>query len=224
MTPMTSTGRRLRVVVADDDPRVRGDFRQLIELEPDLEVVTTVGDGRAAVAAGDRFRPEVVVMDVRMPGLDGIAATRRLRERHTDRCRVLVVTTFDLDEYVLGAVRAGAAGFLVKDQAPEALAGAIRTVAAGDGIVSPRATARLLRELVAPDDDDGGAGRLTARETDLVRLLARGLSNAKLAAALQISAATVKTHVSNVLAKLGLGSRLQLVVWAYDHGLAPGRD
>lgn len=224
MTPMTSTGRRLRVVVADDDPRVRGDFRQLIELEPDLEVVTTVGDGRAAVAAGDRFRPEVVVMDVRMPGLDGIAATRRLRERHTDRCRVLVVTTFDLDEYVLGAVRAGAVGFLVKDQAPEALAGAIRAVAAGDGIVSPRATARLLRELVAPDDDDGGAGRLTARETDLVRLLARGLSNAKLAAALQISAATVKTHVSNVLAKLGLGSRLQLVVWAYDHGLAPGRD
>lgn len=224
MTPMTSTGRRLRVVVADDDPRVRGDFRQLIELEPDLEVVTTVGDGRAAVAAGDRFRPEVVVMDVRMPGLDGIAATRRLRERHTDRCRVLVVTTFDLDEYVLGAVRAGAVGFLVKDQAPEALAGAIRAVAAGDGIVSPRATARLLRELVAPADDDGGAGRLTARETDLVRLLARGLSNAKLAAALQISAATVKTHVSNVLAKLGLGSRLQLVVWAYDHGLAPGRD
>lgn len=216
--------RTLRVVVADDDPRVRSDFKQLLDLEPDIEVVATVADGTAAVEAGDRFRPDVVVVDVRMPRVDGIEATRLLRQRHRDRCRVLVVTTFDLDEYVLGAVRAGAAGFLVKDRAPEQLAGAVRTVAAGDAIVSPRATARLLQEVAAPRAAMAPAGTLTAREADLVRLLARGLSNADIGAAAHISRATVKTHVSNILAKLGLTSRLQLVVWAYDHGLAGGSN
>lgn len=153
---------------------------------------------------------------------DGIEATRRLRRRHRTGCRVLVITTFDLDEHVLGAVRAGAAGFLLKDRAPEQLADAVRTVAAGDGIVSPRATARLLREFVPPALDGPAPAGLTDRETDLVRLLARGLSNDQIAAAARISRATVKTHVSSILAKLGLTSRLQVVVWAYEHGLIIG--
>ncbi len=208
----------IRVVVADDDPRVRTDFTTLLELEADLVVVGTAADGAAAVDLGARLRPDVVVMDVRMPGLDGIEATRRLRARVGDRSRVLVVTTFDLDEYVLGAVRAGAAGFLLKDRAPDLLAPAVRTVAAGDGIVSPRATARLLRELAAPVAV-GPPGGLTEREADLVALLARGLTNEEIAARARISRATVKTHMSNVLAKLGLANRLQVVVWAYEHGL-----
>ncbi|MBC8091210.1 MAG: response regulator [Pseudonocardia sp.] len=178
----------------------------------------------AAVAACARLVPDVVVMDVRMPVMNGIDATRHLRRVHRERCRVLVVTTFDLDDYVLGAVRAGAAGFLLKDQAPDQLAAAVRTIAAGDAIVSPRATARLLREFVEPTvTGPADPAGLTARETDLVRLMARGLSNDELAAAAHISRATVKTHVSNVLAKLGLTSRIQVVVWAFEHGLAgPG--
>lgn len=217
-----STGAALRVVVADDDPRVREDFTTLLDLEPDITVVGTAEDGAGAVATAGRLQPHVVVMDVRMPGRNGIEATRALRRRHHDRCRVLVVTTFDLDEYVLGAVRAGASGFLLKDQAPELLAPAVRTVAAGEGVVSPRATARLLRELVAPGlaDDRAPAG-LTEREAEVVALMARGLSNEEIARRARITRATVKTHVSNVLAKLGLSSRLQVVVWAYENGLAP---
>lgn len=216
--------RPIRVVVADDDPRVQRDFSAILELEADIEVVAAVADGAAAVAAGDRLLPDVIVMDVRMPTMNGIDATRCLRRQHRQRCRVLVVTTFDLDDYVLGAVHAGASGFLLKDQAPDQLAGAVRTVAAGDAIVSPRATARLLREFVRPAIADQRApGALTEREVDLVRLLARGLSNEQMAAEAYISRATVKTHVSNILAKLGLTSRLQVVVWAYEHGLAGSR-
>jgi DNA-binding NarL/FixJ family response regulator len=211
--------RTVRTVVADDDARVRRDFAAILELEPDIEVAAVAADGAAALEVCDRLRPDVVVLDVRMPVLDGIAATRRLRERHTDRCRVLVVTTFDLDDYVLGAVRAGAGGFLLKDQAPDQLAAAVRTIAAGDGIVSPRATARLLHEFVPPAARPA-AGGLTDREVQLVRLMARGLSNEELAAAAFISRATVKTHVSNILSKLHLTSRIQIVVWAYEHGLA----
>ena len=220
---MTVTGKAaLHVVVADDDPRVREDFTALLDLEPDITVVGTAADGAAAIEVASRLLPHVVVMDVRMPGRDGIDATRALRRRHGDRCRVLVVTTFDLDEYVLGAVRAGAAGFLLKDQAPDLLASAVRTVAAGDAVVSPRATARLLRELVAP----GPAGHrlaagLTERETEIVLLMARGLSNKEIAQQARITRATVKTHVSNILAKLGLSSRLQVTVWAYENGLTP---
>jgi DNA-binding NarL/FixJ family response regulator len=215
-------GPTLRVVVADDDPRIRGDFTALLDLEPDITVVGTADDGAQAVELSSRLLPHVVVMDVRMPGRNGIEATRALRRRHRDRCRVLVVTTFDLDEYVLGAVRAGAAGFLLKDQAPDLLAPAVRTVAAGDGVVSPRATARLLRELVAPGlDDQRPPAGLTEREAEVVTLMARGLSNDEIALRAGITRATVKTHVSNVLAKLGLTSRLQVVVWAYENGLAP---
>lgn len=217
--------RALRVLVADDDARLRDDLCRLLDLEPDMTVVGAAADGAEAVRVAERTRPDVVVMDVRMPVLDGIGATRLLRRRVGEGCRVLVMTTFDLDEYVVGAVRAGAAGFLLKDSAPDDLADAVRTVSSGEGVVSPRATARLLHRFAEPVASTDP--RLTPREADLVRLLARGLSNAEMAAAAHISRATVKTHVSNILTKLGLSSRLQLVVWAYDHGLAapamPGR-
>jgi DNA-binding NarL/FixJ family response regulator len=212
----------ITVLIADDDARVRRDFRQLLELESDIVVVAVVANGAEAVEVADRLLPDVVVMDVRMPSMNGIDASRLLRSRHTASCRVLVVTTFDLDEYVLGAVRAGASGFLLKDQAPEQLAAAVRTIRAGDAIVSPRATARLLQEFVAPSavPTSPGAGLLSERELDVVQLMARGLSNEEIAGAAFITRATVKTHVSSVLAKLGLTSRLQVVVWAYEHGIA----
>jgi len=211
----------IRTVVVDDDARVRRDLATLLELEADIAVVAVAADGAAAVDVCDRLTPDVVVMDVRMPVMDGIEATRLLRRRHRARCRVLVLTTFDLDDYVLGAVRAGASGFLLKDQAPDHLAAAVRTIAAGDGIVAPRATARLLQEFVQPTlADQRSPDGLTDREVDLVRLMARGLSNTEIAAEAYISRATVKTHVSNILGKLNLTSRIQIVVWAYEHGLA----
>jgi DNA-binding NarL/FixJ family response regulator len=209
------------VVVVDDDVRVRTDLAALLDLEIDIDVVGSAADGATAVELCDRLTPDVVVMDVRMPGMNGIDATRMLRERHTDRCRVLVVTTFDLDEYVLGAVRVGASGFLLKDQAPDQLAAGVRTVAAGNAIVSPRATARLLAELVTPTRPSAptqSTSVLSARELEVVRLMARGLSNDEIAEAAYISRATVKSHVSSTLTKLGLGSRLQIVVWAYENG------
>jgi DNA-binding NarL/FixJ family response regulator len=166
--------RTLRVLVADDDARLREDLCRLLDLEPDITVVGAAADGTEAVRAAERTRPDVVVMDVRMPLLDGIEATRLLRRRVGEGCRVLVMTTFDLDEYVVGAARAGAAGFLLKDRAAEDLAGAVRIVASGQGVVSPRATARLLHHFAGsvPAADPP----LTPRELDLVRLLARGLS------------------------------------------------
>lgn len=222
---MTELRPELRVLIADDDPRVQHDFAALVELEPDLTVVGVAVNGEEAVERAMRLLPHVVIMDVRMPVMNGIEATRVLRRRHNDRCRVLVVTTFDLDAYVLGAVRAGASGFLLKDQAPDLLARAVRTVAAGEGVVSPRATARLLRELIDPHlgTSTRPAG-LTEREVQVVALMARGLSNEQIAERASITRATVKTHVSNVLAKLGLSSRLQVVVWASQHGLAPSGD
>lgn len=214
----------IRVVIADDDERVRRDFRTILELEDDMHVVAAVPDGAAAVRVSSQLAPDVVVMDVRMPALDGIEATRRVLWQRGDACRVLVVTTFDLDDYVLGAVRAGAAGFLLKQHAADQLPHAVRTVAAGDAIVSPRATARLLRAMVEPSLAARRLpGGLTEREVDLVRLLARGLSNDQAAAHAGISRATVKTHVSNILTKLGLSSRIQIVVWAHEHGLAERR-
>lgn len=210
----------ITALVADDDARVCDDLAVLLDLEPDITVVDAVGDGRAAVQAAGRLRPDVVVMDVRMPVLDGIAATAQLRSV-AGSGQVLVLTTFDLDEYVLGAVRAGAAGFLLKDAAPDHLAGAVRTVAAGHALVDPRATARLLRALVRPEPADH---RLTEREVDMVCRLARGLSNAEIAAESHLSRLTVKAHLSSILAKLGLTSRIQVVVWAYEHGLVrPGQ-
>jgi DNA-binding NarL/FixJ family response regulator len=208
----------IEVVIADDDPRVRADFRTILELEDDLRVVAVEPDGAAAVEACRRLRPDVAVLDVRMPVLDGIEATQRLRSDPGARTKVLVVTTFDLDDYVLGAVRAGASGFLLKDQAPDVLASAVRTVARGEAIVAPRATARLLRELLPAAGFDP-SGVLTDREVEIARLVALGLSNEDAAAAAGISRATVKTHVSNILLKLGCTSRLQIAVWAYEHGI-----
>lgn len=210
----------ITTLLADDDDRVRTDLAALLDLEPDIVVVDAVGDGRAAVQSAGRLRPDVVVMDVRMPVLDGIAATEQLRSLPGPG-QVLVLTTFDLDEYVLGAVRAGAAGFLLKDAAPDQLADAVRTVAAGHALVDPRATTRLIRALIRPEPADH---RLTEREVDMVRRLARGLSNAEIAAETHLSRLTVKAHLSSILTKLGLTSRIQVVVWAYEHGLVrPGQ-
>lgn len=209
---------QVTVVVVDDDQRVRHDFAALLDLEDDIDVLGCAGDGATGVDLCRRLAPAVVVMDVRMPGMDGIEATRQLREDHDDRCRVLVVTTFDLDDYVLGAVRMGASGFLLKDQAPEQLAAAVRTVASGNATVSPRATARLLAELVEPTTTSRRPNTLTERELDVVGLMATGLSNDDIAAAAFISRTTVKSHVSSILTKLGLSSRLQIVVWAYENG------
>jgi DNA-binding NarL/FixJ family response regulator len=214
---------KLRVVIADDDIRVRHDFRDILLLESDIDVIGLAADGDTATDLCVRTQPDVVVMDIRMPVLNGIEATRRLRTTNKETCRVLIVTTFDLDEYILGAARAGASGFLLKDDAPEQLANAIRTVALGDAIVSPRATARLLQEFVTPSAKiDPIISTLTDREIEIVRLMAEGLSNDRIATKAFVSVGTVKTHVSNVLTKLGLESRIQIVVWAYENGIARG--
>jgi DNA-binding NarL/FixJ family response regulator len=210
----------LRVLVADDDERVRRSFAALLELESDIEVVATVNDGQSAVEVAQRLMPDVVIMDIRMPRLDGIEATKKIRAANPSWGKILVVTTFDLDEYVLGAARAGAAGFLLKDQAAEELARAVRVIASGEAIVSPRATARLLQEFVQPVTSPMATGLLTEREVDIVRLMARGLSNDDIAREAFISLGTVKTHVSSILTKLQLQSRIQIVVWAYEMSIA----
>ncbi len=211
---------KITVLIADDDERVRSDFRNLLQLEPDIDVVGVAADGVEAVELANRLHPDVVVMDIRMPGTNGIEATLRLRSGPSTHSKVLVVTTFDLDEYVLGAARAGASGFLLKDQAVAELAKAVRIVAAGDALVSPRATARLLEEFVKPALSVSNQARmLTDRELDVVRLMAKGLSNEEIAREAFISVGTVKTHVSSVLSKLHLQSRIQIVVWAFENDL-----
>jgi DNA-binding NarL/FixJ family response regulator len=215
----------IRVVIADDDASVRSDLRRLLESEPDLVVVAVAHDGNDAFQQCMHHVPDVVVLDVRMPNLDGIAAAKMLCAAHHDAGTsppaILILTTFDLDEYVLGAIRAGAAGFLLKDQAPEKLGEAIRTVARGDAILAPRATARVLEELTRPTTVASPAVELlTRRERDVLGLVVLGRNNTEIADELLVSLATVKTHVSNLLMKLGLENRLQVVVWAYEHGVA----
>jgi DNA-binding NarL/FixJ family response regulator len=215
----------VRVVIADDQALVRTGFRAIVSHEPDLDVVGEAGDGYAAVEQARLHRPDVVLMDIRMPGMDGLEATRLLATNGSTT-RVLILTTFDLDEYVFTALRAGASGFLLKDAPADQLLTAIRVIAAGDALIAPSVTRRLIAEFAhrpAPTDRPEQLESLTPRERDVLRLLARGMSNAEIAAALFLGDATIKTHVSRILAKLGLRDRVQAVVLAYESGLTrPG--
>jgi DNA-binding NarL/FixJ family response regulator len=218
----------IRLLIVDDQVLVRTGFRMILEAEPDLEIVGEAANGEEAVAEARRLRPDVVLMDIRMPRMDGVEATRQLATRGDDGLRVLILTTFDLDEYVLEALRAGASGFLLKDVPPEDLIDAIRVVAAGDALIAPSVTRRLLdrfAELSPPVERIAPAGmnQLTEREVEVLRQMARGLSNAEIAGELYVSETTVKTHVGRVLMKLGLRDRVQAVVLAYESGLVqPG--
>ena len=220
----------ISVLLADDQPLLRRGFRMILEAEGDLVIAAEAGNGEEAVTLAQRHAPDVVLMDIRMPGTDGIEATRRIIAAG-GRVRVLVLTTFDLDEYAFGALRAGASGFLLKDVRPGELVTAIRTVASGDAVISPRVTRRLLEEYaqVLPLTTTQRAERypqlssLTEREGEVLAAVARGLSNAEIAAALHVSETTVKSHVGRILAKLGLRDRVQIVVLAYETGLVrPG--
>jgi DNA-binding NarL/FixJ family response regulator len=222
----------ISVLLADDQPLLRRGFRMILEAEGDLIVAAEAADGEEAVDLARRHTPDVVLMDIRMPGIDGIEATRRIAAADT-HVRVLVLTTFDLDEYAFGALRAGASGFLLKDVRPAELVAAVRTVAAGDAVISPRVTRRLLEEYtrVLPLSASQMQERypqlstLTEREREVLIAVARGLSNAEIAASLFVSEATVKSHVGRILAKLGLRDRVQVVVLAYEAGLIqPGAE
>ena len=226
---MTSGG-PLRILIADDQALVRAGFRMILDAEDDLDVVGEAADGAAAVEPARRLKPDVVLMDIRMPELDGIEATRRVVALDGDPpVRVLMLTTFDLNEYVYEALRAGASGFLLKDVPPEQLAAGIRIVAQGEALLAPSITKRLIQEFAAAAPVTApppkGLDELTPRELEVFRLIARGLSNAEIAAELIVSETTVKTHVARVLMKLGLRDRVQAVVLAYEAGIAvPGRS
>jgi len=214
----------IRVLLADDQELVRSGFRLILEMAEGIDVVGEAVDGRDAVELAKELKPDVVLMDVRMPDVDGIEATRQLRAANLD-ARVLVLTTFDLDEYVYAAVQAGASGFLLKDAPRDQLVTAVRTVARGEALLAPAVTKRLIERFVAQAVPPAAPGTvdLSARESEVLRLISRGLSNAEIAAELFVAEATVKTHVARVLAKLGLRDRVQAVVFAYEHGLVqPG--
>jgi DNA-binding NarL/FixJ family response regulator len=212
----------IRVLICDDQPLVRAGFRTILGSKSDIDVVGEAENGAEAVALAERRRPDVILMDIRMPVLDGVEATRRLVAAGT-RARILVLTTFDLDEYVHAAIRAGASGFLLKDVTPAKLLEAIRIVAGGDALLAPSVTRRLLERFATtlpPGEDSSDAlAELTSRETEVLRLLAGGMSNAEIASELVVSEATVKTHISSVLRKLGLRDRVQAVIVAYESGL-----
>jgi len=217
----------LRVLVVDDQALVRDGFCVILDAQPDMAVVGEAGDGEQAISAAVRLCPDVVLMDVRMPRLNGIEATARITAETS--ARVLVLTTFDLDEYVYDALHAGASGFLLKDMRRAELVGAVRTIAAGEALLAPTVTRRLIENMVRPARDGSvrpppRLATLTCRETDTLRLVAEGLSNAEIAARLYVTEHTVKTHFSNLLAKLGVRDRVQAVVLAYESGLVvPGR-
>jgi DNA-binding NarL/FixJ family response regulator len=210
----------IRVLVADDQSMVRAGFRMLLGGEGDIEVVAEARDGHEAVEKAARFRPNVILMDIRMPELDGLEATRRILAAD-ELARILILTTFDLDEYVYEALSAGASGFVLKDDPPEQLLAAIRTVAAGDALLSPTVTKRVIKQFARiprpapPKEFD----ELTAREQEVFRLIANGLSNTEIAQELYISETTVKTHITHILQKLNLRDRVQAVVLAYQTGL-----
>jgi DNA-binding NarL/FixJ family response regulator len=210
----------IRVLVADDQSMVRAGFRMLLGGEPDIEVVAEAATGREAIAKADRFNPTVVLMDIRMPEMDGLEATRRILATE-GAPRILILTTFALDEYIYDALSAGASGFVLKDDPPEQLIEAVRTVAAGDALLSPEVTKRVIRQfnrLPRPSRPQGFE-ELTAREHEIFRLIAGGLSNSEIARELVISDSTVKSHITHILQKLGLRDRVQLVVLAYRAGL-----
>ena len=226
---MTAPSPVIRVIVADDHEVVRKGFAALLDTQPDFTVAGTASDGAEAVRLCRDLRPDVVLMDVRMPGTDGIEATRQLTGPGEDGPRVLILTTFDLDEYVYDALCAGASGFLLKDVTAERLFDAVRVVAAGEALLAPTVTRRLIGEFArqrrgaaAPAAD--GLAALTPRETQVLRLVAEGLSNPEIAARLVVTEETVKTHVSRVLGKLGLRDRTQAVVTAYESGLVIPRS
>jgi DNA-binding NarL/FixJ family response regulator len=223
----------IRVLLVDDQSLMRMGFAMVLRAEPDIEVVGEAADGKTALAQAAALKPDVVLMDVRMPGMDGIEATRRLVER-SPKAKVIVLTTFDLDEYAFGALKAGASGFLLKDVRPDDLVAAIRAVAAGDAAISPRLTRRMLDLFAAELPHPGEAAaeppadpleQLTPRERDVFLAVAEGLTNAEIAAKLFVSDTTVKTHVGNILTKLALRDRVHVVVWAYENGLVlPGQS
>jgi DNA-binding NarL/FixJ family response regulator len=219
------------VLIADDDHLMRAGLVAVLESDDDIEVVGQASTGREAVALTRRREPDVVLMDVQMPDLDGIAATRELTGA-SPAARILILTTFEEDEYIFGGLRAGASGFLLKRTRPEELIHAVHTIAAGESLLSPSVTRRVIDRMARPSGAfpgaDGAAGEaaveeLTPREREVLELLASGLSNAEIAAALVIEESTVKTHVKRILMKLGLRDRVQAVIFAYEHGLAPAR-
>jgi DNA-binding NarL/FixJ family response regulator len=217
----------VKVLIVDDQSLVRAGFRMILDAEPDIEVVGEAADGLEAVLAARQTEPDVILMDVRMPNVDGLEATRRLLDGRDEGPRILILTTFDLDEYAHAALRAGASGFLLKDALPNDLLSGIRAVASGDAVVAPSVTRRLLdtyAHRLSPDgegelDPEPYLEALTPREREVLMQVAQALSNSEIAAALHLTEATVKTHVGRILAKLGMRDRVQLVVFAYDIGL-----
>jgi DNA-binding NarL/FixJ family response regulator len=208
----------IRILLADDQALVRGGFRLILDAERDIEVVAEAEDGAEAIERVLESQPDLVLMDIRMPVLDGIEATRRLLAEQP-ATRVLMLTTFDLDEYVVEAFRAGASGFLLKTAPPQQLVAAVRTVHDGDALLAPASTRRLIEQFARPTADVPALDNLTARERDVLLLLARGRTNAEIAAELVVEPSTVKTHVASLLGKLDLRDRVQAVVFAYEHGL-----
>jgi DNA-binding NarL/FixJ family response regulator len=219
----------IRVLIADDQALVRDGFGMILDAQPDIEVVGGAADGAEAIERARELRPDVVLMDIRMPGVDGLEATRRLARDGAGGPRILMLTTFDQNEYVYEAMKAGASGFLLKDVRREELVNAVRVVAGGDALLAPALTRRLIEDFVRrppPGAEPTGAlAELTDRESEVLRLIARGLSNAEIAASLVVSEATVKTHVARILSKLRLRDRIQAVVLAYESGFVqPGES
>jgi DNA-binding NarL/FixJ family response regulator len=212
----------IRVLIADDQQLVRTGFQMILDAQPDMEVVAAVADGADAVAEARRLRPDVCLLDIRMPRLDGLEATRALAGPGVENpMRVVIVTTFDLDEYVYGALRAGATGFLLKDSGPALLVEAVKAAAGGESLVSPSVTVRLLRHLAQPGHRRAAPlpEPLTERELDVVRLIARGRTNQEVAAELFVSLSTVKTHLGSIFAKLGARNRVEIAAWAWESGV-----